>query len=150
MNTVTAQEKLAAEIIEAIEAIAARIPRLEAPHPSTAAHVRGARTVSREFLASMIAAVEDRPELRGVGTFDVDEARDTLQFLDAFRPVADRVAALLASITYTMEARKAAVAAKAMNTYHVMKGLARDPGGAPLRPHLDALRRDLGRTNRQA
>lgn len=145
--TVTAAEELAAEIGEAIDSLAARIPRLEAPHPSTATHVRGARTVSRGFLTSMIAAVEARPELQSLGTFDTDEARDTLQFRDAFRPIADRVAMLLASLNYTMAARQAKVAANAMRTYEIMKALARDAGGAPLVEHLEVLRRDLGRKN---
>ena len=146
--TVTAAERLASEIAEAIDAIAARIPQLEAPHPSTATAVRGARTVSREFIVSMIAAVEAMPELQSVGTFDTEEARATLQFIDAFGPVADRLAALLASVNYTMASRRAKVAAAAMTTYAVAKGLARDPGGASLVVHLDILRHDLGRKNR--
>jgi len=139
---------LANEIAEAIEAIAARIPQLEAPHPSTAPGVRGARTVSREFIVSMITAVEATPELQSVGTFDTQKARATLQFIDAFRPIADRLAALLASVNYTMASRRAKVAAPAMTTYAVAKGLARDSSSAPLAAHLDTLRRNLGRTNR--
>jgi hypothetical protein len=76
--TVTTAERLATEVAEAIEAIAARIPEFDAPHPSTAKRVRGARTVSREFLASMIAAVEATPDLQTAGTFDPEEARATL------------------------------------------------------------------------
>jgi hypothetical protein len=143
--TVTAAEGLATEVAEAIEAIAAHIPGLEAPHPSTAKRVRGARTVSREFLVSMIAAVEGSPDLQTAGTFDPEEARATLQFNDAFRSIADRLAALLASVNYTMESRKAKIARDAMTTYAIAKALARDPGGAALVPHLETLRRDLGR-----
>lgn len=146
--TVTAAERLANEIAEAIDALAARIPQLEAPHPSTATRVRGARTVSREFIVSMIAAVEAMPELQSIGTFDAEEARAALQFIDAFRPIADRLAALLASVNYTMASRRAKVANAAMTTYAVAKGLARDPDGAPLVAHLETLRRDLGRKNR--
>jgi len=148
--TITTAERLANEIADAIEAIAARIPQLEAPHPSTATSVRGARTVSREFIVSMIAAVEATPALQTVGTFDTEEARATLQFIDAFRPIADRLAALLASINYTMASRRAKVAAAAMTTYAVAKGLARDAESAPLAAHLETLRRDLGRRNRPA
>src|ERR1044071_6699431 len=105
--TITAAQRLADDIAEAIDAIAARIPGLEAPHPSTATRVRGARTVSREFIASMIAAVEATPDLQSTGTFDPQEARATLQFIDAFRPIADRLASLQASINYTMASRRA-------------------------------------------
>lgn len=106
------------------------------------------RTVSREFIASMIAAVEAMPELQSVRTFDPEEARATLQFIDAFRPIADRLAALLASVNYRMASRRTKVASAAMTTYAVARGLARDPDSAPLAAHLDILRRDLGRTNR--
>src|SRR5712691_9388099 len=128
--TITASERLCAELGEAIDAIAGQIPRLERSHRSNASQVRGARTVSREFIESMIAAVEDREELRAVGTFDAGEAREMLQFNDAFRHVLDRLRALTASINYTMESRKARVAFAAMRTYEIAKGLARDPDSA--------------------
>jgi hypothetical protein len=44
------------------------------------------------------------PDLQDLGTFDTREARATLQFNDAFRKVAKRLAALLKSVNYTMEA----------------------------------------------
>src|SRR5437773_899710 len=144
LPTVTAAERLAAELAEEMEALLRRIGGLEAPHPSTARRVRGARTVSREFLSSMITAVEESPELQALGTFDPEEARATLQFNDAFRLFADQMAALLASIRYTMESRKANIATGALNTYAVMKGLARDQRAAHLRPHVANLNRDLG------
>jgi len=40
---VTASQRLASEIIEAIDALSERIPRLEIPHRLTAPHARGAR-----------------------------------------------------------------------------------------------------------
>jgi len=145
--TFTASDRLASEIAEAIDAIAERIPRLERPHPSSASRVRGARTVSREFIESMMAMVESQAELRAVNTFDVDEAREMLQFNDAFRHVVDRLEALKASVSHTIERRKARVVFAALRTYEIAKGLARDPDSAALAGHLETLRRDLGRTN---
>jgi hypothetical protein len=143
--TITAAEQLAATIVEQINSLAAQIPRLEPPHRSTADRVRAANSVSREFIQSMIAAVEARPELQRVGTFDVDDAREMLQFNEAFRPVADCVSLLLSSIRHTMRLRKAKVVFAAMRTYAIAKGMARDPRGAELTAHLENLRRDLGR-----
>ena len=140
--TITASDRLAAEIANAIDAIAGRIP-----HPSSASRVRGARTVSRDFIESIIAAVESQPELGAVNTFDVDEAREMLQFNDAFRHVVDRLEALTASVSHTIESRKARVVFAALRTYEIAKGLARDPDSAALIGHLEILRRDLGRTN---
>lgn len=146
--TETAAERLAAEMMEAIDAFAARIANLESPHPSTAAKVRGARTVPRPFITSLIAVMEAMPDLQAVGTFDTQEARATLQFNDAFRKVADRLAALTKSLNYTMEARLARVTKAAMITYTVAKGLGRKHDDPALPTYLATLRRDLGRTQR--
>src|SRR2546430_9760857 len=70
--TVTAAQLLAEEIAAAIEAIAERVPQFEFAHPLTASNVRYARTVSRDFIASMAYTVEARQELRR--TFDPDDA----------------------------------------------------------------------------
>jgi hypothetical protein len=143
--TITASDRLAAEIIEAIDAIAARIPCLEGPHPMTAPSVRSGRTVPKAAIISMIAAVEDQPQLQQLETFNIDYARETLQFNEAFRHVIDRLNALTASVSFTMEARKANVAFELLRTYGVMKAIARDPGSAGMFSHVQNVRRDLGR-----
>jgi len=144
--TTTASELLAAEIIAAIEAIAARIARLEGPHPLTAPRVRGARTISDDAVVSMIAIVEGEPQLQALGTFDQDNARAMLQFNHAFDRVMDRLNMLTASLSFTREAWKAEVVSQLLRTYDIMKGLARDPA-AGLMNHVETLRRDIGRTN---
>jgi hypothetical protein len=80
-------------------------------------------------------------------TFDVDEAREMLQFNDAFRRVVDRLDALTAGVSHTIESRKAKVVFAALRTYEIAKGLARDPDSAALVGHLENLRHDLGCTN---
>ena len=144
--TVTASDQLAGEILQAIDALAAMIPQLRGPHPSTASHVRGARTVSREFIESMIAAAEDSPDIQALDSFDAGEAREMLQFNAAFRHVVDRLNMLVASVNYTMAWRKAKVVSAAMRTYAIAKGLARDAGSTELVARLELLRRDLART----
>jgi hypothetical protein len=144
--TTTPSDSLAAEILDAIEAIAGRIPRLEMPHPMTAGSVRGGRTVPDEAILSMIAAVEDAPQLQTLGTFNVDNAREMLQFNHAFRPVIDRLNLLTASISFTMEARKAQIVFELLRTYEIMKGLARHPSAGMIH-HVETLRRDIGRKN---
>ena len=144
--TITPADRLASEILDAIEAIAGRIAVLQIPHSTTAPHVRGGRTVSNDAIISMIAAVEAEPRLQQLGTFDVDDARAMLQFNHAFDPVMDRLNLLTASLSFTMEAWKARVAFHLMRTYGIMKGIARDPGSAELGNHVENLRRDLGRT----
>ncbi len=144
-TTVTNAERAAANVRKALNATTASIPGLMRPHPATSRSIRGHRTVPRDFLRSMINVVEQTEVLQAAGTFDTAEASAALQFEAAFRPVADDVARLLASLTYTIDAKLAAVAAKALQTYAVAKGFARDPRNRSLIIRLRQLQRDLGR-----
>ena len=93
----------------------------------------------------MINVVDQLEVLQAAGTFDTDEAAAALQFEAAFRPVADDVARLLANLNYTIDAKLAAVAAKALQTYAIAKGFARDARNRTLTIRLRQLQRDLGR-----
>lgn len=148
--TITEMDRLADQVRAAVEALAALIPRLELPHASTRDRIRAHRTVPREFIVSIIAAVAEIEELRLVRKFDMDEARETLQFIDAFRPIADQLAALTAALKFTIESRKARVVAAALQTYDIARALSRDEEVSTLTAHVGCLKRDLrrGRTSR--
>jgi hypothetical protein len=146
--TVTHYQQLADEFSKALDDIAAIIPKLEAQHPATANFVRSHLNVPTEFLATAIAAVEQTPALQGVNKLDVTAARDTLQFIEAFRPVQDKVTAFANSLKFTMASRKASLAADALQIYSIAKGVARDPGAAAVASLVSNLKRDLGRRGR--
>jgi hypothetical protein len=141
----TSADLLAAKVSAALDAVAAMIPALEVPHPSTRRRVRGGRTVSKKSIISAIETVKASPVLQKLKVMDVDEASAAPQFIAAFRPVADQLALLLASVSYTIELRKAVLAAATLRTYAVAKALARDPTGASLISHIENIKRDLGR-----
>lgn len=147
--TVTEMDRVAEQVRAAVEAVAALIPRLERPHPGRARQFRAHRTVPRDFVRSMIAAVDQLEGLRNVQTFDAAEAEETLQFIDAFRPVADQLAALTAAVRYTMEIRKSHVVDAALQTYDIARALARDGEDLELAAQLDNLKRDLRRQQRR-
>lgn len=137
-------EQLAAEIAKVIDLIAERL-ELETPHPSTAARVRGARTVPREFVQSMMAAAERRPDFPVLGEFDSAKARAVLQSGDAYRLVAERTALFLASLNYTIESQWANVVADAMDAFSVASIVAKRPENAELAAEIENIRRQLGR-----
>ncbi len=143
--TITNAERAAARVRVIINAAAQRVPGLRAPHAKTSKRISGHRTVPRKFIRTTIAAMGAVEELRTTGTFDPAEAEAALQFESAFRPIVDQLAALLASLTYTIDMRVATVAAKALQTYAIAKGLARDGRNQQLQVRLRHLKRDLGR-----
>ena len=146
--TITHYQQLADNFSKALDEITAIIPKLEITHPATANFVRSHLNVPTAFLATAIAAVEQTPELQGVNKLDVNAARDTLQFIDAFRPVQDKVTAFANSLKFTIASRKANLAADALQIYSIAKGVARDPGAASVASLVRNLKRDLGRRGR--
>jgi hypothetical protein len=146
--TITRYQQLAAEFMAALDEIATIIPKLEAAHISTANFVRSHLNVPIEFLGTATAAVEQTAELQGVKKLDVASARDTLQFIDAFRPVLDKVSAFAKNLQFTLNSRKASLASDALQIYDIAKGLARDPNSATVASLVANMKRDLGRRGR--
>lgn len=146
--TITHYQQVAAEFMAALDEIAKIIPKLEAVHVSTANLVRSRLNVPNEFLATVTAAVEQTPELQAVNKLSVNEARDTLQFLEAFRPVRDKVDAFAKNLKHTMDSRKATLATQSLQVYDIAKGVARDPNSATVAALVANMKRDLGRRGR--
>jgi hypothetical protein len=137
-------EQVAADVMKVLDFIAERL-RLQTPHPSTAKRVRGARTVPREFVVSMIASAEGKPHLRIIGDFDSAGAREAMESVDTCKLLSERMNLFLANLRYTSEARWAEVAAEAMQTFSLASIIAEDPKEAELAAEVENLRRQLGR-----
>lgn len=146
--TITFYQQLADEFMKELDDIAPIIPQLEASHISTANFVRSHLNVPNEFLATAIAAVEQTPALQAVNKLDVLAGRDTLQFIEAFRPVLDKVSAFTNALKFTIASRKASLAADSLQIYDIAKGLARDPGSAAIASVVANMKRDLGKRGR--
>lgn len=146
--TITFYKQLADEFMKELDEIAPIIPQLEAAHISTVNFVRSHLNVPIEFLATAIAAVEQTPALQAVNKLDVLAGRDTLQFIEAFRPVLDKVSAFTNALKFTIASRKASLAADSLQIYDIAKGLARDPGSAAIASVVANLKRDLGKRGR--
>ncbi len=144
--TVTHYQEVATQFIALINAAIALIPAFEPYHVSTEEFVRAHQSFPNDFIATVLAAVELDPELRSVNKFDTVEARDTLQFLDAFRPVIDQLTTLLRNLKFTCGARKARVVAEGLLMYGVAKAFGRDPASAAVAAHARNMKRDLKRS----
>jgi ABC-type transporter Mla subunit MlaD len=146
--TVTHYQQLADEFTRRMDEIIAIIPRLEAAHKTTSPFVRSHQRVPKVFLATAISEVERHAPLKALNKLDPVNSRDALQFVDAFGPVLDRVSAFRKMLRFTLMARKATVAADALQIYYLAKGLSRDPNSAELLSVVENLKRDLGKRSK--
>ena len=147
--TTTHYQEVAKQLSAALISAMGLIPAFEAKHESTAKFVHSHSGFPNDFIATVLAAVDADPQLQNVKKFDVLEARDTLQYIDAFRPVIDQVEALLANLRFTCAARKARVVADGLQIYYLAKGLGRDPGSASVASLAKNMKRDLNRPGRR-
>src|SRR5712691_12364162 len=86
-TTTTHYQEVAAALSSTLTTALSQIPSFEVSHPATVKFVRSHQGFPNDFISTVLAAVEADPELQNVKKFDAAEARDTLQFLEAFRPV---------------------------------------------------------------
>lgn len=143
--TPTANTQVADELMAILEQFEAKMPHFEQKHPSTVPFVRAHRFVPATFLGTTINAVEANPALQAVNKLDPTEGKEVLQFLEAFAAVRQKLLSLQNAVTFTMEVRRAALAASCLQVYTIAKGVVRDPGSADLVDHVEAMKQDLGR-----
>ena len=148
--TTTHYDEVAAALSATLTTAFSQIPSFEVSHPSTVKFVRAHQAFPNDFIATVLAAVAADPQLQNVNKFDVVEARDTLQFLEAFRPVIDQAQALLATLKFTCAARKARVVADGLQIYVIAQGIGRDPGSAAVASYAENMKRDLKRNRRRS
>jgi len=147
--TVTKYQELADEISAAFDGFVAKLPQFEERHPATQRFVQGHLTISDQFVASAVAAVDATEELQSVKKLDVNQARDVFQFVDAFQAIAEKAIAFGRGLQFTIDSRKASLAADALQIYAISKGLGRDPGSAPRVAHVATMKRHLNRPGRK-
>jgi len=146
--TLTHYDQVAADFTRGLEVLLSGVPHFVESHPSTKGFVRMQKTVSDDFIVSTIAAVEETPGMLALNQFDVTEARDTLQYSQAFHPIRDKLLAAARNFDFSIDRRRADVVQPALQAYVLIKGLARNPVGTLAAAHAANLRRDLGRAGR--
>jgi hypothetical protein len=143
--TITYYQQLATQFMADFDQVAQIIPKLESDQVVTAEFVRSYQSVPIEFLSTTTSAVEQTPEFQNINKLDIAMARDTLQLLDAFRPVLDKVSAFTKNLQFTLMSRKALLGFETLQVYDIAKGFARDRNNAIIPALVANMKRDLGR-----
>ena len=146
--TTTHYQEVAKQFLDAFITATAQIPMLEEKHATTALFVQTHSGFPNDFVSSVLTSVEKDPQLQSLNQFDVVEARDTQQYLDAFRSVIDQVEMFATTLKFSCAARKARAVAQALQTYAVAKGLGRDATSASVASLAKIMKRDLNRPGR--
>jgi len=143
--TPTYYDRLAAEIMDDLDKVAAKFPKLEDRHRATANQRRAHLNVPRPFLGTAVVVSEEVPEARKL---DPADGRETLQYLDAFAAVDDKLGVVRAELRFTMRSRRTSLAVQALRVYDYVRSMARDGTVPEQGLYAENLRRDLGKRGR--
>jgi hypothetical protein len=144
--TLTHYQELAAELMSVFDQLAVIIPKLEEAEASATLSVaRSRQNVPDAFCATAINAVEQVPEVGGAKKLNTELSRNRLQFLEAFRPVDDKLAAFSRRMRHALRTTKSLLAADTLHAYRIFKSHASDNKSPLVQAHADAMKRDLGR-----
>ena len=137
-----------AAIQAALDAIVAAIPATPLKQQSTVKYVRQRQGVKPDLIAKAVTAAQAAPVLQNF--LDVTDARDTLAFSDAFRPVFDRMNGIAQDLKFAIDARHAKSSTEALTVYATAKRIAQGPDGAELTSHVANMKTAVRRGGKKA
>jgi hypothetical protein len=146
--TITHYKQLAEQFRKVFSDAVAIVPTADPGEFANAEASRRRLNVPLEFLRTAIASVERNPELQNVQKLNVLLGQDTLQYLEAFRPMLDELLAFVNRLTLTLQSRQATLSIEALHIYDVAKSVNRDERSPELSAAIANMKRDLGRRGR--
>ena len=141
--TVTQYQLLANDFSASLDKVASLVPKPDPAHVVTENFVKARLGIPLEFLGTVIVSVEQAPEL--VGKLDPKAGRDTLQLVEAFRPLIDKVERFKKDLQTNLNVRLAVLTEEALQVYQAAQTFSRDRKSPTLEALVANMKRDLGR-----
>ncbi|HEX9983509.1 MAG TPA: hypothetical protein VGF69_09605 [Thermoanaerobaculia bacterium] len=104
--------------------------------------------VPPEFIELATVAVANQKGLARVDGASPAEVYDWMNYADAFSPLADELEALAQFVRYSVTVARNKAGSESLTTYSVAQRLAKRPENGHLVPHVDDMRRALGRARK--
>jgi hypothetical protein len=141
--TVTHYQQQAEEVARRILAAREAIPSVDVPAEMTLA--TGVAVLKDAFIATAVGMFDGLPDLQRIPAIDLTDARDTLQYMDAFRPVILLLESQIRHLKLQFKVRKQRAAENALLVYQLAKTVSRATPGVDLDAHIGTLKRQLSR-----
>jgi hypothetical protein len=139
----------AQEWMARLRAMAAAFPDTSEPQSLTPKDIKLARRTSAAALEKAAIFAEAAPGM-GAPVANVSELRDAIAFEMAYLGVRDEARALARHIDLAILRRKLKAVKTAKGLYRIGKGYVSLDVGESVRPHVDEMRRSLGRRRKKS
>jgi hypothetical protein len=146
--TVTHYQETADQVKKFIESARATIPTVDVPSDMTL-DTRLA-ILKDDFIATAVGMYDGSSDLQKFPAIDLTDARDTLQYMDAYRPVILLLENQIRHLKMQFKVRKQRAAENALLVYQLAKTVSRATPGVDLDAHLGTLKRQLSGGKKKA
>ena len=132
---------IAKQLLDLVATFEGILPDLVPPNPREIRRITSASRFAEYVIPPTLDAVASAESLREKNLFDVAAAQEALEYRDLVRPAAQRLAAFVAALEYTVDSKLAAAGEEALHTYRWVQAVARSSRGADLLPYMEEMRR---------
>jgi hypothetical protein len=124
------------------------IPYFTIPElPTETKRMANAASVPADFVElTTVAIANHQAALWRADALTPEQIRELVSYANSYGPLADEFEALAHFIRHSVRAARYKVGSEALTTYAFAQRLAKRPQSAELAPHVDDMRRALGRT----
>jgi len=136
----------ARELLLGVRSLRESVPGLVLLPKERLMELINAATVPDEFLEAVLIGSEATSDLAAVSKLDRAEVRDVIAFSRAYGGAMDETELLHRMVKHTIILRRAKVGQEALRVFALAKGLNRPRKSGLLVPHIEAMRRALGRS----
>jgi len=138
-------------LVEELRAMRERIPHLVIPETRDARRrLANAASIPAQFVELVSMAVKSHAPLVRGGGQDLARNADLKSFAEAYGPVGDELEALTSFVKHSVTKAMNTVGSEALTTYALALRLSKRPESADLIPHVDAMRKALGKRIRKS
>jgi hypothetical protein len=141
--------ELATGLIGDLDRFSAAVPGFD-DETVTPEFVRRKQRVSPEFVNRAVGTLLGSSELLNVKPLDPAETLDDKQYVDAMRPVEQKLLAVYKRVRFTIRVREARLTRRAQQIYGVAKELARDRDTSLIKSQVDDMAKARARRAKPA
>ncbi len=116
------------------------------PDPRT---LNSAASVPPAFLEAVAVALDASPHLATASRVEAAELRSAATYANAFTPVAEELELMARAVRYTLAIHRSRAGKLALSAYALAKTLNRPSDRQVLMPHIEQMKRALGKTRRK-
>lgn len=143
--TPTHYQTVSGALIAALDSFSSIIPRADEAEVSDAKQVRRNLNVPDAFCFAAISAAEQLPELDTAKQMYAERGRIRLQYLEAIRPLYDKLLAVTVTVGHDLRANKSAVARDSLEIYRLVTAQKKSSRNPALLAAAGTLKNSLGR-----